>query len=292
MKQVAKSCQPSHKVPGIGIVPTSHKDQDNESRTQVARTGRKSLSPEKINYIELFSGSRTFSKEAEDQNITGLAIDSHIKDSKTWAQDITQITPADILKRVGKGKKIFWASPPCPAWSKMGWHHHWDKKLYANARLFVPVSETANQAVLCVRKSIELFCAFPDAIFFMENPEGLLSRHPVIQEFVKHPHYKNIRRVTVTYCQYEHPHRKPTMIWTNSTSWNPKPACMASDKCHLSSPRTSKNPLHGLKDSAFERSKIPVLLARECIEAAKKDLRDLGSPAQPEITKYIQLTID
>lgn len=68
-------------------------------------------------------------------------------------------------------------------------------------------------------------------------------------------------------CQYGDERAKPTDIWTNSTTWVPRPMCHNGNKnCHHApAPRGSKTGTQGRKGS-FERSMIPKEL---CVEILK-----------------------
>jgi hypothetical protein len=77
---------------------------------------------------------------------------------------------------------------------------------------------------------------------------------------------ENIRRETVTYCQYGDSRMKPTDIWTNNTKRFPRPKCKNWDKCHISAPRGSKTWTQWLK-WAYDRSIIPNELCLEILSA-------------------------
>ncbi len=229
-----------------------------------------------INFIELFAGSRTISQVAQTFNLNTLSIDRDIKDGINWNVDLRDVTVNQVVKKLGGKPNIFWSSPPCDSWSKLNWWRHWDRYVYKKSKIFVPVTETAYNGMSCVEKSIDFFLQYQDAIFFMENLEGLLSRHPVIQRLRDHRDVKFITRFTVTYCKYGFPHRKPTHIWTNCKSWIPKEACKKNETCHVASPR-SMPALHAIKNRSFDRATIPQELGRECILGALSDIKSNGS---------------
>lgn len=74
----------------------------------------------------------------------------------------------------------------------------------------------------------------------------------------------NMIRHTITYCQYGDKRMKPTDIWTNSETWQPRPMCKKGDICHELAPRGSKTGTQGLKGE-YNRSKIPEELCREIL---------------------------
>ena len=51
---------------------------------------------------------------------------------------------------------------------------------------------------------------------------------------------KDLKRYTVTYCQYGDKRMKPTDIWTNYPNPQFKKPCKNGDKCHTPAPRGSK----------------------------------------------------
>ena len=71
---------------------------------------------------------------------------------------------------------------------------------------------------------------------------------------------------------------KPTDIWTNCTTWRPKPMCKNGDPCHEAAPRGSKTGTQGL-GCAIERSRIPYALCKQVIEAAAKQVEMMKKEA-------------
>ena len=97
----------------------------------------------------------------------------------------------------------------------------------------------------------------PNMKFTIENPRGMLRKMPWMQQFKKY---------TVWYCQYGDDRAKPTDIWTNIDSWNPRPPCHNGNKnCHHQpAPRGSRTGTQGKKGS-YDRSIIPEQLCTEII---------------------------
>ncbi len=212
--------------------------------------------------LELFSGSRSFGKQAELMGFNVLSVDKFVNERHNLLMDVGDLTRSMIVKLIGV-PSVIWASPVCSAWSKIGWFSHWDTNYYKQYNEFKPKTKFAFESVQMVRNTIKIFSWFPDAVVFMENPEGMLFKHPVINEL--HQLYPEISRLTVTYCQYGFNVRKPTHIWTNSKSFFPKPVCGYSNDCHDNSPRgSSSGGVLGLKND-YERSKIPPLLIRDLL---------------------------
>ena len=97
--------------------------------------------------------------------------------------------------------QIIWACPPCVEYSiaKTTGVRQID---YANS---------------IVQKTIEIIRYFNPSVWFIENPQTGLLKH---QDFMKDFDYFDL-----DYCKYGFPYRKKTRIWTNLTSWKPRPLC-------------------------------------------------------------------
>lgn len=208
-----------------------------------------------------FAGSRSIEKEAEKLGF------------KTWSTDwiqygkinlvinILDITKGQIPKpRFPWQKLVFWFSPDCSTYSIAACSTH--RQIIGKIPL--PKTEKARQADLANEKMMEIILWFPKAIFFIENPRGLMRKMPYMRL-----HSDRITRHTITYCQYGDTRMKPTDIWTNSKTWQPRPMCRNGDKCHEAAPRGSKTGTQGLKGS-YERSRIPPELCREILMSCKK----------------------
>lgn len=211
--------------------------------------------------LELFSGSKSVSTVAHHLGMRSLSVDKFIESDLQIG--IEELSKETILEMIGE-PTIIWASPVCSAWSKTGWFHYWDTDFYRQTKRFKPKKQGATDSIEMVRKTIEIFSWFPDATFFMENPEGMLYKHPVINTFLKYG--LNVDRKRITYCRYGDLIRKPTHIWTNSTNWKPRPICQNGDHCHVSSPRCTQNGIYQKKDS-FTRSMIPSELCFEILQS-------------------------
>ena len=211
--------------------------------------------------LELFAGSRSVGKEAEKLGFEVYSVDKFIKENMSCICDIQELTKDFITNNFGT-PDIISASPVCSAWSKVGWHNHWDTKIYKLTKQFIAKTPFANESVEMIKKTIEIFSWFPGSFFYMENPEGMLAFHPVIQYFRVFD--IQVKKNTVTYCQYGDTVRKPTNIWTNNFKWIPKPKCGYKDKCHIRSPRGTEKGILSKKNS-YDRSIIPAELCREIL---------------------------
>ena len=140
-------------------------------------------------------------------------------------------------------------------WKIYGIKEKFDDLLYAE----IFINEEAEKWDKLVLKTLEIIEYFKPKYFFIENPRGILRKMPFMESIPRH---------TVTYCQYWDTRMKPTDIWTNSSSWTPRPMCKNWDSCHESAPRWSKTWTQG-KKNAYERSIIPYQLCKEILLTCK-----------------------
>ena len=178
--------------------------------------------------IELFAGSRSISKAAEDLGLDTWTTDIHQFGGIDCVADILTLT-ADDIPHQGE-KTILWASPPCTGFSVASIGHHWNPDR-------TPKTETAKLGIRLVKHTLQLIEAIQPAVWFVENLRGMLRKQAMMQELPRH---------TVTYCQYGDERMKPTDIWTNSKEWVPRPMCKPGSSCHVAAPRGSKTGTQGL----------------------------------------------
>tara|TARA_R110000787_G_scaffold173987_1_gene286566 strand:- start:1472 stop:2104 length:633 start_codon:yes stop_codon:yes gene_type:complete len=203
--------------------------------------------------LELFAGSRSFSKVAEELGHETFAVDINNFDNIDYVTDILDFDCSKIPFK----PNVIWASPPCTYFSVASIGHHWNKD-------HTPKTKEAELGVKIVNKTIEIIEMFQPDCFFIENPRGKLRKLGLFDGIAE--------RTTVTYCQYGDTRMKPTDIWTNNlqsvfnpNGWKPKPICKNGDPCHVSAPRGSQTGTQGIKGN-YERSKIPKEL---CLEILK-----------------------
>lgn len=199
--------------------------------------------------LELFAGSRSIGKVADR-----LAFDVYSSDIEQfggidYVADIMNFDPTKIPFK----PDIIWASCPCTAFSVAAIGKNWNKV----GDDYIPKNPRAEFGLKLVQKTLEIIEHFNPTYFFIENPRGMLRKMPIMAD---------LPRQGVTYCQYGDTRMKPTDIWTNSTTWIPRPMCKNGDPCHVAAPRGSKTGTQGLK-GAYERSKIPEDLCFEILKS-------------------------
>ena len=204
-----------------------------------------------IKVLELFAGSRSFSKVAEELGHETFSVDIKAFDNIDYVTDILDFD----VDEIPFNPDVIWASPPCTYFSVASIGHHWHQN-------HTPKTKEAVLGCEIVKKTIEIINHFCPSYFFIENPRGKLRKLDFMRYFP---------RTTVTYCQYGDDRMKPTDIWTNhlynplfSDGWNPKPICKNGDNCHVSAPRGSQTGTQGLKGN-YERSKVPYELCKEIL---------------------------
>ena len=211
--------------------------------------------------LELFAGSRSFSKVAEKHGFETYTTDFKPFDKIDQVCDIFDFDVHKMLVLFGE-PDIIWASPPCTYFSVASIGHHWNKD-------HTPKTENANLGVIIVEetwKLIELFKSYnSNLIWVIENPRGKLRKLDLIPSKYMH---------TVWYCKYGDTRAKPTDIWTNinegnifeSQGWIPKQCHNGNKECHHEpAPRGSTTGTQGLRGD-YLRSMVPEKLCEELIQ--------------------------
>jgi hypothetical protein len=186
--------------------------------------------------IELFAGTRSFSKVARSLGHETFTTDYEEIDGQDLVKDIRQLTETDIPYQ----PDMIWASPPCEGFSVAAIGKNWNHD-------HTPKTDSARLGVELVENTLRIIKELNPTWWFIENPRGKLRKMPFMQGFTRH---------TVTYCQYGDTRMKPTDIWTNATWWTPRPMCKNGDTCHVAAPRGSRTGTQGIKGYK-NRSRIP-----------------------------------
>ena len=204
--------------------------------------------------LELFAGSRSFSKVAEKFGFETYTTDIEPFEGIDQVCNIFDFDVHKMLVLFGE-PDIIWASPPCTTFRVASISSHWT----GGKGAYIPKTEASKLGQQIVSETISLISELAPKYFYIENPRGVLRKLDVI---TKH----NFIRNTVWYCQYGDERAKPTDIWTNDYSWRPKPVCKNGnpDCHHQPAPRGSRTGTQGLKN-AYERSKVPEKLCEEIL---------------------------
>ena len=201
--------------------------------------------------LELFAGSRSFSKVAEEMGMETYTTDRESFDNIDQVCDIFDFDLDRMYDEFGS-PDIIWASPPCTFFSVASIGHHWNKD-------HTPKTENAKLGMKIVAETLWIIKMLNPKYCYIENPRGKLRKLSVI---TNEPYF----RKTVTYCSYSENRMKPTDIWTNDFSWIPRGMCFNGNRdCHHEpAPRGSKTGTQGLKGD-YERSKVPQDLCEEIL---------------------------
>lgn len=200
--------------------------------------------------LELFAGSRSFSKVAEKHGFFTYTTDNQGFDKIDQVCNIFDFNIDKAIDKLGGKPNVIWASPPCTYFSVASIGHHWNKDN-------TPKTKEAILGVKIVQKTIEIIKEVKPMFYFIENPRGKLRKLDIV---------KDLPRKTVTYCSYGDMRMKPTDIWTN-LKWTPRELCKNGNReCHHEpAPRGSRTGTQGLKGS-YERSQIPAELFEELFQ--------------------------
>lgn len=206
--------------------------------------------------IELFAGTKSFSKIMAQQGHSTLTVDNDAKLEPDICGDIRTVS-------IELGKvDVLWASPPCQGFSVAAIGKNWN---HDNT----PKTDSARLGIELALRTLDLISRIQPTWYFIENPRGKLRK----MDFMINPEKTGtFLRVTVTYCQYGDTRMKPTDIWTNAWWWRPKPPCKNGAGCHEAAPRGSSTGTQGI-DGAKDRGRIPPALFEEILRQMPDDTK-------------------
>lgn len=212
------------------------------------------------NVLELFAGSRSIGKVADELGYNCFSVDVKAFEDIDLVIDIELMNIGDVPFV----PDVIWIGIPCTSWSVAGIRHHRKNGIE-------PISEFAKKSDRLLDRCLQLIDEYlklnPSLKWYFENPRGCLR---------KMPQMVGLPRVTVWYCKYQDFRAKPTDIWSNNIrsllcpdGWQPRPQCHnGNEKCHhQSAPRGSRTGTQGLKNN-YERSKMPEELCLEILKAS------------------------
>jgi site-specific DNA-cytosine methylase len=205
-----------------------------------------------MNLLELFAGSRSIGKVAEDKGMNVFSVDWEEYEGIGLAIDIGEMTIDDVPFV----PDAIWASPDCTTYSIAACSTHRNNSIEPKSEYAIKCDNVNQHFIALIKEWQEIN---PDLVFFIENPRGMLRKMPWMQEFKRH---------TIWYCKYGDDRAKPTDIWTNSETWVPRPQCKNGnpDCHHQRAPRGSKTGTQG-RSGSYERSKIPKELCEDIIDS-------------------------
>ena len=204
--------------------------------------------------LELFCGTKSFSKVAEARGHETFTVDIESRFEPDLVADILSLKVADLPERF-QHPNIVWASPPCQCYSVMCIGKNWETK---TGKYPIPKRPEAEIAFHLAKHTVELIREMKPDYFFIENPRAMLRKMPFMQ---------GLHRSFVTYCQYGDTVMKPTDIWNNCLEWKPR-SCKPMASCHERAPRGAHAGLQGKGRSMSwdERANRAIVPARLCEE--------------------------
>jgi site-specific DNA-cytosine methylase len=149
-----------------------------------------------VRLLELFSGTGSVGNVASELNYDVISLDRDMD-----ANLKIDIMDWDYKAYPPKFFDVIWASPPCTEYS----------------RAKTTGIRKIDEANAIVQRTLEILRYLDPTFYIIENPQtGLLKEQPFMADLP----YKDI-----DYCKYSLTYRKRTRLWTNITTWTPRPLC-------------------------------------------------------------------
>lgn len=225
--------------------------------------------------LELFAGTRSVSRTAQRFGLETFSVDVN---PKLKGIDLVKDIEALELADIPFAPNIIWASPPCTTYSLAAVGHHRNED-------GSPATDFAAKSDRLVARTVEILAAFPEAVYYVENPRALLRTKDFIAPLGQ--------PVTIWWCRYGDTSAKPTDIWTNNLrtmfnphGWQPRPECWNGNRsCHHDAAPRGYAAKKRMKDAgltnlgtqgkrnAYERGKIPEAL---CVDVIASSLNTLA----------------
>ena len=198
------------------------------------------------------TGSATQAFEDAGHKVVKVELDEYFQADE---RDILTLTADTLIAKYGQPDFI-WASPPCQKFSVASLWKYWE----GSRGHSVPKHPAVYEALALVEHTIKLMQNLnPTRGWIMENPRGMLRSQSVV---------KDLRRWSITYCQYGDTRMKPTDLW-GTIEWTPRPMCKPRATCHESSPAGTNAGGTGKLRNARLRSMIPYELGLEILNDIK-----------------------
>ena len=122
--------------------------------------------------IELFSGTKSFSKVMKAHGIETFTIDFNESLEPDLCCDIREVWQLPYCP------DILWASPPCQWFSVAVIGRNWNRD-------YTPKTPSAELAIELVKKTLDLIRETKPKIWFIENPRWMLRKMPFMEEFIR-----------------------------------------------------------------------------------------------------------
>lgn len=195
------------------------------------------------------AGTGSATKAFRDAGWTVRTFDTDRSFNPTYPVDVRTIHPGQVAEA-----KFSWASPPCQRFSPSGNFWGWDP-------VTLEPTEPETVEALAVANAVHRLVV-QSPFWVIENPRGLLRKMPL---------YRDLPRVTVSYCRYGETRQKMTDLFTNIPAHVFRGHCKNRSPCHVPAPRGSRTPgsTQGLKDAKL-RGMVPYELSvdlRRFVEA-------------------------
>lgn len=224
---------------------------------------------DRVKVLELFAGSRSIGKAAEELGYEVFSVDIEKFEKIDYVCDILELD----YSKIPFIPDIIWASPPCEKWSLAcgveGGNIYWEsikekgktigikprENFNVTAKYSIlknpnRVAEERNHHLAILDKTLEIINHYKPTVYYIENPFGFMRFYLEGKvDFIN----------DCTYCQYGFPYRKPTNIFSNLLLG--LKTCKIGAGCHSNNlyNRGKSNKLRekSVVQTYYERSKIP-----------------------------------
>ena len=206
--------------------------------------------------LELFSGTHSVGKEAKKRGWTITSLDLNNADINI---DILEWNYKELDPN---SFDLIWASPPCRTFSTLRSSHI--GRIYKNGVIYTKESiqkdiETIGLPIL--KKTEEIIDYFKPKYYFIENPYT-----GKMKSYIDRPMYK------LDYCKYSNfGYRKRTAIWTNLTTWKPRPLCKNDCSNMIGNKHRLRIGMKADRTSLNDRYRIPPILINEILDSLVAD---------------------